>query len=120
MAAGKDTGKDMAQGLGGKVGAQLQGAADELEDDDAEELRIAQQQYEAAQRKIIEKREAKAKEAQRLLEEAAARVAGFAIAQAQASGLRGRALKDALIEQAHEDPKMLRLVKKGKVLRLSP
>ena len=76
MDAGKDTGKDMAQGLGRKVGAQLQGAGELDEDDDAEELRIAQEQYEATQRKIIEKREAKAKEAQRLLEEAAARVAG--------------------------------------------
>ena len=76
MAAGKDTGKDMAQGLGGRLGAQQQGAGELDEDDDAEELRILQEQYEAAQRKSIEKREAKAKEAQRLLEEAAARVAG--------------------------------------------
>ena len=74
MAADKDTGKDMALGLGAKVGAQSPGAVDQSEDDDARELRIAQEVLEATQRKIQERKAAKAKEEQeqqRLLEEAA-------------------------------------------------
>ena len=78
MAAAKGKGKDVALGLGGQLDAQLQGAADEPEDDDAKELRLAHEHFEATQRKIQERKAAKAKEEQRLLEEAAAAAARLA------------------------------------------
>lgn len=89
MAAGKDTGNDMALSLGAKVGAQSPGAADEPEDDDARELRIAQEVLEATQRKIQERKAAKAKEEQeqqRLLEEAARKERLAAASRIRAGG----------------------------------